>query len=69
MNERPNADAFTVQVDIYSGSADSARTVAAAVRDAIEGVSYITNWLGESVDPDTGNFRFSMQTDWLVNRT
>jgi hypothetical protein len=68
MNERPTTDGFTVQIDVYSGSADSARTVAAAVRDAIEGVSYITNWLGESVDPDTGNYRFSLQSDWLVNR-
>jgi CYTH domain-containing protein len=68
MNDRPNTDGFTVQIDVYSGSADSARTVAAAVRDAVEGVSYITNWLGESVDPDTGNYRFSMQTDWITPR-
>lgn len=68
LGDRPDIDSFTVQVDVYASSADSARTVAAAVRDAIEGACYITSWLGESIDPDTKNNRFSMQTDWLVPR-
>jgi hypothetical protein len=69
LGQVPDSDNFTLQVDIYAGSADSARTVAAAIRDAIEPVSYITNWLGESVDPDTGNNRFSLQSEWIVERT
>lgn len=69
MNEVPNTDTFTLQIDIYADSADSARNCAVAIRDAIEPVSYITNWLGESRDPDTKNFRFSFQNDWVVERT
>lgn len=68
LGTRPDIDAFTVQIDVYAGSADSARTVAAALRDAIESAAYITSWLGESIDPDTKNNRFSFQTDWLVPR-
>lgn len=65
---RPDMDGFTLQIDVYAASADSARTVAAAIRDAIELDSYITNWLGESIDPDTKNYRFSFQNDWFVSR-
>lgn len=68
MNEVPNTDSFTLQIDIYSDSAETSRSVAVAIRDAIEPVSYITNWLQESRDPDTKNFRFGLQADWIVER-
>lgn len=68
MNQTPDMDSFTVQMDVYATSGDSARTVAAALRDAIEPVAHITSWLGESIDPDTKNYRFSFQTDWWVAR-
>jgi hypothetical protein len=68
MNEVPNTDTFTLQIDIYADSAESARNVAVAIRDAIEPVAYITNWLGESRDPDTKNYRFGFQVDWIVER-
>ena len=42
--------------------------MALALRDAIEPVAYITAWLGESIDPDTKNNRFSFQVDWIVLR-
>lgn len=68
MGQVPDADSFSLQIDVYASSADSARTVAVAIRDAVEPVSYITNWLGESIDPDTGNYRFSFSNDWIVER-
>lgn len=64
----PDVDSFTLQVDVYASSADSARAVALTLRDAIEPVAHITAWLGESVDPDTKNNRFSFQVDWWVPR-
>lgn len=64
----PDGDSFTLLVDVYASSADSARAVAVALRDAIEPVAYITSWLGESIDPDTLNNRFSFQVDWIVPR-
>lgn len=68
LGDVPDQDAFTLQVDVYAGSGDSARTVAVALRDAIEPVAYITQWLGESVDKETGSNRFTFQTEWLVPR-
>jgi hypothetical protein len=64
----PGMDAYTLQIDVYADSAESARSCAVAIRDAVEPLSYITNWLGESRDPDTKNYRFSMQNEWHVPR-
>lgn len=68
MGTLPDADSFSLQIDIYSDSATVSRNVAVAIRDAIEPVSYITNWLGETRDLETGNYRFSLQNDWIVER-
>lgn len=73
INERPKTDNFTVQVDIYESPSnkngtEKVRSIAAAIRDAIEEDCYITSWLGESRDPDTQNFHFAFQCDWIVNR-
>ena len=64
----PDIDSFSVQIDVYASSADQARAVAATLRDAIEPVAHITSWLGESRDPDTGNYRFTFISDWWTNR-
>lgn len=68
LGQTPDIDTFTVQVDVYAKSADQARTVATALRDAIEPVAHITGWFGESRDPDTKNYRFTFQTDWWTPR-
>lgn len=75
LGDVPDADAFTVQVDCYEastniGGADKVRQIAAAIRDAIEVpmAGYITNWLGESRDPDTQSYRMSFQVDFIVAR-
>lgn len=68
LGQMPDIDSFSLQIDAYASSADQVRTVAAALRDALEPVGYITNWLGESIDPATGNYRFSFSMDALVPR-
>lgn len=68
LNRTPNADSFGVQVDVYADSPTSARTVAEALRNAIEPYAYITSWRGDSRDPDTKNYRFGFDCDWIVNR-
>lgn len=65
---RPDIDSFSVQIDAYASSADQTRTVAAALRDALEGIGHITSWLGESQDPDTKNYRFTFQLDTWTPR-
>jgi hypothetical protein len=67
----PDVDSFGIQVDVYaseSQGADVARQVAQALRDAIEPHAHITSWRGDSRDPNTNNFRFSFDVDWIVNR-
>lgn len=72
LGDVPGIDQFTIQVDCYakgdSAGANTVRNLAAAIRDAIEPVSYITNWLGESIDPETKSHTFTFQCDWYVNR-
>jgi hypothetical protein len=71
LDQRPDTDAFGVQVDVYASPEQGptvARNVATALRDAIEPRSYITAWRGESQDPDTNNFVFSFDSDWLTPR-
>lgn len=65
---RPDADAYTVQVDVYADTASSARNVAEAIRDAIELQSYIVGWRGESIDPETKKYRLGFDVDWIVQR-
>ena len=68
LGETPDADNFTIQIDVYATSAASCRSVAAAIRDAVEPVAYIINWGGESRDPETSNYRYSFDVDWIVSR-
>lgn len=71
LGQTPDIDSFVTQVDVFanpSQGAAKAREVAQALRDAIEPVAYITGWYGDDIDPDTNNFRFTFQADWLTQR-
>ncbi|WP_070096487.1 DUF3168 domain-containing protein [Pseudomonas sp. NBRC 111139] len=65
---RPDLDGFTLQVDVYAATGDSARKVRDAIRDAIELEAYITRWGAERRDPETKNYRASFDVDWMVHR-
>lgn len=75
LGDRPDIDGYTVQVDVYAAKqgATTGPTIAAngakAIRDAIEGVAYVTAWRGQFKDPDTNLFRYSFDCDWLTPRT
>ena len=68
LGQVPDVDSYTVQIDVYAATATSARNVAKAIRDAIEPVSHIMAWRGESRDPNTKDYRLSFDSDWFVNR-
>lgn len=68
INQTPDIDKFSIQVDVYAKTETSARDVAKALRDVIEPVAHITSWRGESTDPDTLHKRFSFDIDWFVKR-
>ncbi len=68
LGEVPDSDDFTQQIDVYAVTLTAARNGAKAIRDAIEPVAYIAGWNGENKDPDTGNFRYSFDVDWITLR-
>ena len=68
INNAPDIDQFSLQVDVYGTGASSVRAVAVALRDAIQGVANIVSWRGESIDFETKNYRFTFDVDWLVRR-
>ena len=68
INDLPDIDSFTTQIDVYADKATTARDAAKALRDAIEPYAHVIAWGGESRDPDTDNYRFLFSVDWLVDR-
>jgi len=66
--QRPDADSFTLQVDVYADTPDQAIAVAAALRDAIEPHAYIARWGVQGRDPETKRYRYSFDVDWIVKR-
>lgn len=65
---RPDADGFTLQVDVYGTTSTSVRQVRDAIRDAIELQAYVARWGGEARDPTTKNYRTRFDVDWIVRR-
>ncbi|WP_426156758.1 DUF3168 domain-containing protein [Pseudomonas sp. TSRC2-2] len=65
---RPDADGFTLQVDVYASSADSVMKVTRALRDALELSANITHWGASGTDPTTKDYHRSFDIDWITLR-
>ncbi|MCU5775230.1 tail completion protein gp17 [Winslowiella arboricola] len=65
---RPDADSYTLQVDMYANSVEQVIEVARALRDAIEPHAYITRWGNQEQDSETKRYRYSFDVDWIVSR-
>lgn len=68
INQVPDVDSYSLQVDAYATTASGARAVAQAIRDAIEPHAHIVAWRGERRDRETRLYRFSFDVDWIVQR-
>jgi len=68
INDLPDIDGFTTQIDVYATSATQARDCAKALRDAFEPYGHVVSWRGESKDNDTGSYRSSFDIDWWTDR-
>lgn len=68
LNQVPDIDSFTEQVDVYADTPTAARAGAQAIRDAIEPVAYIVGWRGEYFEKETDLYRYSFDIDWLTPR-
>lgn len=68
INQVPDIDSYSLQVDVYAETASQVRLAAKALRDAIEPKAHITAWRGESKEAETNLFRYSFDVDWFVGR-
>ncbi len=68
LGQRPDMDGYSVQLDVYGRTAAESRSVAQAIRDAVEGDAYVTSWNGESRDSETRNYRYSFTVEFLESR-
>jgi len=68
INQVPDLDSYTLQVDVYASTGTSARAAAEALRNAIEPHAHIVAWRGESREKDTKLYRYSFDVNWLVQR-
>lgn len=68
LGDLPDIDEMPTQIDVYGTTADSVRSAAVALRDAIEPYAHVTGWRGETRDTETTLYRFSFDVDWWVPR-
>lgn len=68
INQTPDMDGYSLQVDVYGNTSASVTAVAEALRDAIEPHAHITSWLGQNMDRETKRYRYTFSVDWFVSR-
>lgn len=68
LGQVPDSDDFRTQIDVYASTVAGARNGAKAIRDALEPVAHLVGYNGDSRDPDTQNFRYSFDVDWITPR-
>jgi hypothetical protein len=65
---RPDADSFTLQLDVYATTAGPVRAVTEALCAAIEPRAYVVRWGATDRDPETKDYHRSFDVDWIVLR-
>lgn len=65
---RPDADGFTLQVDVYAATTSAVTAVTKALCAAIELRAHVVRWGGTDRDPKTKHPHRSFDVDWWVER-
>jgi hypothetical protein len=68
LDEPPDIDRCSVQIDCWHQSGSGVRTLAEAVRGAVEQVSYVTEILFDQREAETNLFRVALQIDYFHQR-
>jgi hypothetical protein len=69
INQRPDADDWSTQVDVYAlSSPTEARNIAHALIESFEGSAYVTSYDGEYREAETRLYRFSFSVDFITHR-
>lgn len=66
--DNPDADGFSLQVNVWGETDDQVIDVTQAIRDAIQGVCYIVRWGNQDKDAQTLAFGYDFDVDWLTYR-
>lgn len=64
----PSIDNYGIQIDSYATTVTAARSVAEALRDSLEGDSYMVAHNGETWEQATGLWRVSLTFEFLTTR-
>ena len=68
INQKPDIDSISIQIDVYSSTLQEAREITTAIVDVVESNAHVTNWRGEQQEKETLLYRVSFDSDWFVNR-
>lgn len=68
LSGRPQVDQVRVQFDAYGQTGAQARSLAAAIRDAIEPSGHLVLFFDQGRDPDTNAFRITASFDLWAAR-
>lgn len=61
LDQLPDMDGQTIQVDVYADTQDTAQVTALAIRDAVEPFAYLTNSADRGRDSTTRNFGYMLE--------
>lgn len=64
LNQLPDIDNLSAQVDSYGQTAESARAVAIAIRDSVEPYGHVVSYNGEERDAATGLYRVGFTVEF-----
>ena len=68
LQDRPDADSYDVQLDVYGRDESDVLAVARTIRDAVETRAHISRWGGHSQDPSTKRWRINFDVAFVVER-
>lgn len=68
LNQAPDIDGATTQIDAYASTVESARAVAVACRNALQAIGHVVSVRELGRDPITNHYRVSFDVDCYVNR-
>lgn len=74
INQVPDSDDWSTQVDVYADGPNNtgsvaARNIAFALMAAFEPAAYVVAYNGEYREAETRLYRFSFTVDWITHRT
>jgi hypothetical protein len=64
----PDIDGFRIQFNFYGETSAQVIEAAAAVRSALEDIAYVVSLNGTGRDPDTDNYTYSFDVEFMSSR-